>query len=245
MVVDPSSTAHRRGSLSGVDSSALPGAARLTSEVGRAHVLTAAARTFATLGYSGARIDDIAAEMGATKGRVYHYFRSKAEILEEILMEGASMLDEAVRPIASAQGLPGLERLERMAVRHARVLLEQNDVHVVALFTLHLVTGRATKSADASLFRPVAAVRDRYEGLWRSVVREGVADGSMDAPDVELAARAVLGALNWATVWYRPAPTDTPASRMHIARSLAQHSVRGVQRRTPGTANARKRWSGP
>ncbi|MDF3311894.1 TetR/AcrR family transcriptional regulator [Rhodococcus sp. T2V] len=196
----------------------------------RGEIVAAAAKTFARMGYSGARIDDVAAEMGATKGRVYHYYTSKAEILADILTEAAYMLTDAVQPVLDEPGIDSARRLERMAVRHTLVLLEQNDVQVVTLHNINLMIGRAVTS-DTSSFRRIAEVRRSYEQIWRTAIEVGVEEGALHAVDIDLATKAVLGALNWSTVWYRPDPTDSDSSRLKIAEILAHHAIGGVLRR--------------
>lgn len=197
---------------------------------GKAAVLAAAAATFAQRGYAGASIDDIADVLGATKGRVYHYYRSKARILEDVLLLGARTLHEAVEPVARRADLEPVARLEGMATAHTEVLLRQNDVQSVTLHTIHLVTGRASDPGEANPFRHIARVRDEYEGLWRGAVAEGIAAGAFRDTGPDLATKAVLGALNWATVWYRPDPAESPATRRRLAEDLAACAVHGLVR---------------
>src|SRR5688572_329791 len=53
----------------------------------RRRVLDAGLRVFSRAGYDGASMDDIALELEATKGLLYHYFDSKQELLKAILQE--------------------------------------------------------------------------------------------------------------------------------------------------------------
>jgi TetR/AcrR family fatty acid metabolism transcriptional regulator len=50
----------------------------------RGELLAAAVRVFARDGFHGARVGDIAEEAGVAHGLLYHYFRSKEEVLETI-----------------------------------------------------------------------------------------------------------------------------------------------------------------
>src|SRR5687768_9340426 len=54
-------------------------------EARRREILVAAAQVFARDGYSYATLDDVAAQMGVSRGVIYYYFRNKEEILVEIL----------------------------------------------------------------------------------------------------------------------------------------------------------------
>jgi AcrR family transcriptional regulator len=53
----------------------------------RRELLDAAVRVFARKGFHAARVGDIAEEAGVAHGLLYHYFRSKDEVLETIFRE--------------------------------------------------------------------------------------------------------------------------------------------------------------
>jgi hypothetical protein len=60
----------------------------------RTHILEAAEDLFSKQGYAGASIADIAGLAGTSKAGVYYHFRSKTEILDSLLNESLSGLDE-------------------------------------------------------------------------------------------------------------------------------------------------------
>ena len=84
----------------------------------RNEVLAAAADAFLTRGYAAASIDDIADRLGCTKGRVYHYFRTKGEILVGIHRQALESVLAAVEPFVESTG-PAADRLYGMALSHA------------------------------------------------------------------------------------------------------------------------------
>src|SRR5207249_6733225 len=53
----------------------------------RRRILDAGLRVFSKWGYERASMDDIALELEATKGLLYHYFRSNEELLKAVLQE--------------------------------------------------------------------------------------------------------------------------------------------------------------
>src|SRR3712207_4671013 len=71
----------------------------------RRDILLAAARVFARDGYATATLDDVAAQMGVTKGVIYYYFRGKEEIFTEIR---ATAIREAIERLEAiiARGDP-------------------------------------------------------------------------------------------------------------------------------------------
>jgi TetR/AcrR family transcriptional regulator, fatty acid metabolism regulator protein len=62
----------------------------------RRQILDAAVRVFARQGFHATRVSDIADEAGVAYGLVYHYFRSKDEVLNELFIERWSLLLVAI-----------------------------------------------------------------------------------------------------------------------------------------------------
>ena len=77
-------------------------------------LLDAAARVFARKGFHTARVGDIAEEAGVAHGLLYHYFRSKDEVLETIFRETWTELVADTVRIEHA-GVPLREQLRRFA----------------------------------------------------------------------------------------------------------------------------------
>ena len=62
-------------------------------------ILDAAVRVFARQGFHTCRVSDIADEAGVAYGLVYHYFRSKDEVLDTLFLERWNVLLEAIREV--------------------------------------------------------------------------------------------------------------------------------------------------
>ena len=62
----------------------------------RRQILDAAIRVFARQGFHSTRVSDIADEAGVAYGLVYHYFKSKDEVLNELFSERWSLLLSAI-----------------------------------------------------------------------------------------------------------------------------------------------------
>jgi len=62
----------------------------------RRQILDAAIRVFARQGFHSTRVSDIADEAGVAYGLVYHYFKSKDEVLNELFSERWSLLLAAI-----------------------------------------------------------------------------------------------------------------------------------------------------
>ncbi len=88
----------------------------------RTRLLEAAGAVFASRGYDGASLDDVAAAAGLTKGAVYSGFSSKDELFFALISE---RLDQRLQIVADAAG----------SQRSLRELLHDAEDDLAALFT--------------------------------------------------------------------------------------------------------------
>lgn len=180
-------------------------------------------------GYDKTTIDDIADALGATKGRVYHYFRSKSAIFFAVYREAMRYCFEAVEPIVSLP-LPAADRLRRMCEAHAMVMMTTLSFQRGIKQGLEIYMRGPTTEVERRAFAELLALRDRYEGLFRTVLAEGVANGDLRAPDIALTGRVILSALNGLPDWYRP---RGESDRMEaIAQGMAATLMSGVAARS-------------
>lgn len=193
----------------------------------RQEIIQAAAVCFMKYGLDKATMDDMAQELGSTKGRVYHHFDSKNEIFFAVYRQAMQFCFDAVGPIVP-QPLPAAEKLRQMARAHAMVMMEtlpfQRSIRQGVNVYLH---GQKI-GAEREVLNELIARRKDYEDLYRAVLQEGVEDGSLSAPDVAIAGRAIMGALNSLVDWYRVRPDQTRADQLQIADRLAETVIKGL-----------------
>ena len=80
----------------------------------RRQILDAAIRVFARQGFHATRVSDIADEAGVAYGLVYHYFKSKDQVLNELFVERWSLLLAAIEETDRGDG-PPREKLAAVA----------------------------------------------------------------------------------------------------------------------------------
>jgi TetR/AcrR family transcriptional regulator, fatty acid metabolism regulator protein len=80
----------------------------------RQELLDAAVQVFARKGFRAARVGDIAEQAGVAHGLLYHYFRSKDEVLETIFRDTWQLLVAETERIEES-GAPLPEQLRRFA----------------------------------------------------------------------------------------------------------------------------------
>jgi AcrR family transcriptional regulator len=161
----------------------------------RDDILEAAAQVFRQKGFHGASMANIAEAVNLQKASLYHHVSSKQEILFELLDRALELLLERISPIASMD-LPADERLCRMIREYLQILAENTDLSAVLLFEHRSLEGRQHARHVPN--------RDKFENLWRDVLKDGVRSRQFVCDDIPLSARAILGILNWTITWYSP-----------------------------------------
>ncbi|MEZ5319546.1 MAG: TetR/AcrR family transcriptional regulator [Vicinamibacterales bacterium] len=184
-------------------------------------ILRAAARMFRERGFADTGMRDIAVAADLSPANLYHYFGGKDEILYYCQDRALDRMLAAVRSAARAEPTAP-RRLHRVLAAHVLTLLDE-----VEGASAHLETAALSPARRARLVRK----RDRYERALRRLIEDGVRRGECVAPDAALAARAMLGALNWTVTWFDPAG---PAAAAEVAERIAAYLVRGVAAR-PGS----------
>jgi len=171
--------------------------ARATSADPRQEILRAAARLFRQQGYDGASMNDIAAALELSKGGLYHHFKSKDEILFDLMNQAMDITEERV--INVARGIADPEERLRAVIRlHIGVVLSQSDWEItVMLHENHPLTPALRKRINGRKKDYIHFVENLVAEVQRKrQSRSGVSPRA--------AAFALLGMINWIYQWYKP-----------------------------------------
>jgi TetR/AcrR family transcriptional regulator, fatty acid metabolism regulator protein len=155
------------------------------SEDKRRLILQAAVRVFAHKGYHTCRVGDIAEEAGVAHGLLYHYFRSKDEVLECIFKETWSDIIAASRMVEETEE-PARDRLAGVAKILLRAWRRDPDL-------VRVVVREIVRSPD--LQKRMPEINASFNAIERIVVR-GQEDGEFRADvDARLVSFVFYGAL--------------------------------------------------
>lgn len=171
----------------------------LTSDEGserdqRLEALTrAGSRLFNRRGIDGVSLDDVAAEVGATKGLVYHYFDSKPAFVAHCYDRAFDIYDR-IMDVAET-GETGLDCSQMALELNVEAQLE--DLHPLSLTTGFETFSEAARGRFSERTNSLAA---------RSVElsRRGVKDGSLRPFDLEPVVLASAGAFSHLSKWLPP-----------------------------------------
>jgi AcrR family transcriptional regulator len=181
----------------------------------RLEILRAAGREFRTRGFAETGMRDIAEAAALSPANLYNYFKGKHEILffcqDNSLDRMIAALERARRMKTSAAA-----RVRHVIISHLHCLLDEVEGSAA-----HLLTSALPPRQQHYLL----AKRDRYELGVRNLIAAGMRTGEFVSGDAALAARAMLGALNWSVQWFNP---EGRLSSAEVAEGLADYLIRGL-----------------
>jgi AcrR family transcriptional regulator len=186
-------------------------------ELVRQELLTKAAEVFEKKGYGQATILDVAQAMELSRSALYHYFKSKEEILEALVEEHAEAAAQKVEQRVAGKASSTVEQL--------RDLLS-NQIH-----------GRMTGGARVRVLDQLAAemsgpIKQKFEharrrilDIYTRIIQRGIDAGELRPVDARTAALAILGVASWTSWWYSPQGRKSPEELAEALIDIALHGI--------------------
>ena len=158
-------------------------------------LLQSATELFAARGYFGVGIREIASESGFTVASLYHYVKSKEELLERLMQRALGEFSEHARVAAQSSDDP---------VRQLVALVEMSVIfHAVNRRTARVVDKEIDALGQEARER-VIRMRDDYENIWTKVLEKGSQDALFKVAHISLTRLSLLGMCAEVAYWYSP-----------------------------------------
>ena len=192
----------------------------------RERVRAAAVKLFATKGFHGTGIRDLAQEAELSSASLYHYMGTKEDLLAEIMHTALNRLLDAAREATAGSPDP-VHRLRTLVALHVLA-------HAVGPAETRVVDNEVDVLSPAAR-EPVVALRDGYERLWATTIDEGVAAGVFHTEHPAVTRLALLEMCSGVARWYSP---HGPLALDQLAEHYAELASRALGcTSTPGVSN--------
>ena len=153
----------------------------------RRQILDAGVRVFARQGYHGTRVSDIADEAGVAYGLVYHYFKSKDQVLNELFSERWSLLLAAIEETDSS------DAAARDKLRAVAAFIFDSYRYDPELMKVIIV--EVTRAANSFGRTHLPEIRQAYDGI-AGIVEKGQSSGDFRTDiDPAFASMSFYGAI--------------------------------------------------
>jgi len=166
-------------------------------ETTRTRILDAAAELFREKGFRATTVREIADAVDLYSGSLFHYFKTKEDILMEILRTAfVSICTRHESTLAS--DLSPLDKLRRFIWQEIDLVFfdEEGDYHAVLYFVWREVS-------EEKNMKELVALRRRYVSSWKEVIRLCHEAGHLKG-DPSISEKIVEGTLRSMMNWYKP-----------------------------------------
>jgi AcrR family transcriptional regulator len=189
-------------------------------------ILDAAIRVFAREGFHRCRVSDIAKEADVAYGLVYHYFRSKDEVLDTLFTERWSLLLEAISDVDKLE-VPAREKLYAIAS-----FIIDSYHHDPDLMKVIIV--EVTRAANTFGRHHLEEISQAYEGIAAIVARaqdEGTFRSDISATFASLCFYGAIEQL--LSAWVFDALGKTPEDFEQAKHMVVETVCGGLEVETP------------
>ncbi|MYM20598.1 TetR family transcriptional regulator [Brevibacterium sp. 5221] len=201
---------------------------------GREAILRAARDTFASKGFDGASIRDIAQAADLSLSALYYYFSSKQDALYELVSASYERFNAHSRQVIAAAGDDHAQRVAALVRYLVRFRIANPEISRVVL--------RDTERLTPDRFARLHELQKESRGLLLDIVRAGEAAGEFAVVDAALASRSILAICNAIPLWYRPGGDITPED---LERTYTLHALRILGCAEPGAGDLERLFAQP
>lgn len=200
-------------------------------------ILDAALKVFTDKGFAAARVDDVAAAAGVSKGAVYLYFVSKEALFEALVRRFAQRVAAGAAERVAALGAADPEAALRDGLRFLLTMISDPEISAAP----RLVLSEAQRfPAIAALYRrEVIAIGRR---VIESLIAQGTARGVFRAVPADIAIRCVMGPmlahLFLTQIFVDPDDPAPPSDPGAVAEAIADIVLNGLKPRSDSPAEA-------
>lgn len=180
----------------------------------RARIIRLSAEMFAARGYHATGLTELLEAVGVARGGFYHHFKSKQDVLLEIV---STTIDRILLSSAAIVGQ------DFDAPTKLRMLCDDLSCAIVENQAGFVIFLREYSALDHDAKERVLALRGRYLERWEGVLQEGTRSGSFAARQTPYT-EGIMGMWIYSFVWNRA--SIQPET---IAADLADFVFRGVR----------------
>ncbi len=201
---------------------------RRRSEARPGEIVQAALEVFAERGFAGARLDEIAAKAGISKGALYLYFETKDDIFRAVVREAVAPNLDRVEAVLTQATLPFPDLL-RMVFAQVVQLIGTSRLGAVA----KLVIGESRNFPELARVWHDEVV-SRALSLMSGAIARAQARGEVAPGDPRLYAFSIVGPILMGVIWKETfVPVGAPA--MNLEALVRQHADTVLLGLTPRT----------
>lgn len=188
----------------------------------RAEISRAAIGVFDRLGFTGASISAVAAELGIDRASLYYYIPSKEALFDDVIREVIERNATIATTIQRSKVSP---RRKLRDVLSALMASYTDNYPLLYIYVRENLSHVSNKRSAWS--KHMRALNRTVESALIAIIEEGYADGSFRrVGSARVVAYGALGIIGWTNRWYKP---GSEVSGEEIGRIFGEMILSGLE----------------
>lgn len=195
------------------------------ADLSRMEIMEGAALCFEARGYAATSLDEVAARIASTKGRIYHHYASKAELFLDVYRTGMMMNFKAVEPFSGNRML-AIDCLKAMLKAHVLCIIRTKPFQNVVSQGVDMLRHGTMPAKEHAELVQLAELRDAYSEHFSTVLDNARAEGEISYSNIKIALNSVFMCINGPIVWFTPRDNQPEAEIEAVADECVLYAVR-------------------
>ncbi|WP_207430257.1 TetR/AcrR family transcriptional regulator [Sabulibacter ruber] len=188
-------------------------------DIRREFIIGEAAKLFKQKGYGGTSMRDLAEQVGLDAASMYHYIKSKDEILQGICFDIANTYVSQLTEIENATQSYS-QKLKALVRLHIHLMTTKGPEVSVA--------NNEWKSLSADALTEFKSLRSQYEKRLAALIEAGAEAGEFQQVNTSVALFTLLSAIRWVELWWKP---DRGIATEELENSILTILFQGLERK--------------
>lgn len=198
------------------------------SAVKKSFILDKAGLLFWQKGYHNTNMKDIADACKCRPANIYHYFKSKEDILYEVIRDITERTVASVRHLEEDETTSPVEQIKSFVKGHYGLLVTMDKSNL-------LLPDTALRELTPEHQKAIIELRDVYDSILRKVLQRGIESGDFANVDQRVIGYFISSMIIRSNIWFSPTGR---LSEDDIVDIMSKFIYRGIKTSNPKPAGS-------
>lgn len=191
----------------------------MRSSIKKTQILDKAETLFWQKGYYSTSMKDIARACECNPANIYNYFKSKEEILFEVIRDITSQAVSLVQPLENDESTSPVEQLKTLIKSHFGYLVDMKR-------SIVLISDTGLKDLSPEHRKVIVGLRDDYGRILRKILRRGEETGDFAKIDEQIISYLIASLIVRSNLWFSNKGRLTSDQVSEIMFNFVYHGIK-------------------
>ena len=169
----------------------------MRSSIKKSWILDKAETLFWQKGYHSTSMKDIASACNCKPANIYNYFKSKEDILYEVVRDITSQTISLIKPLEEDETTSPVDQLRSLVKGHFGFLVSMKK-------SIVLISDTGLKDLSPEHRKDIIELRSTYDNILRKILRRGAESGDFSFADDRIISYFISSVIVRSNIWFSP-----------------------------------------